>query len=248
MRMARQFSVQLGREVEALFVSPISYAVLTVALLLSGWSFYFNLYLSRGNVDTAVRFFFGFSPLFWLVALLLPPLFTMRAFAEERRSGTLEMLLTAPVTEVEVVLAKFFAGLAFYMTMWLPSLLYLAIVKSYGSIPSIGPLATGYLGITLLGCLLTAVGIFSSSLTSNQILSAVLATVLNILIFFVPMVSWFTQVEAVERFLQEIWISRHFETSFSLGVLDTGHVAFYVLGTGVFLFWTVRVLESQRWR
>jgi len=194
-----------------------------------------------------VRFFFGQSPLVWLVIVLVPPLLTMRLFAEERRAGTLEMLLTAPVGEVEVVLAKFGAGLAFYVALWVPSLLYLAIVKSYGAIPDLGPLATCYLGIVLTGALFTAVGLFASSLTSNQVLSAVLATVFNLLLFLIPMLSQ-VGIEAVERFFNELWIWRHFGDSFAKGVVDSAHVGFYVVLTAVFLFWTVRSLESQRWR
>jgi ABC-2 type transport system permease protein len=246
--MLRQFSIQLSREVEALFYSPICYVVLTIGLLLNGWSFYLALNSFGGNVAEAVRAFFGSSLLFWLTMLFLPPLFTMRLFAEERRSGTLEMLLTAPLGEIEVVLAKFVAGLCFTMSLWIPSLLYLAIVKSYGAIPEFGPLLTSYLGIFLLACLFTAIGLFASSLTSNQILAAALAAVFNLLLFFVPVLGIFVQVERVERVFNDLWIQRHFLESFSRGVLDSAHVAFYVVFTVVFLFWTTRVLESQRWR
>jgi len=247
-RMLRQFSILLGREIEALFMTPIHYGVITVALLFNGWSFWYALQQFQGNVEEAVRFFFGQSPLVWLVIVLVPPLLTMRLFAEERRSGTLEMLLTAPVGEVEVVLAKFGAGLAFYLTIWIPSLLYLAIVKSYGAIPDFGPLATSYLGIVLVGALFTAAGLFASSLTSTQVLAALLATVFNLLLLLVPLISQFTGIEAVERFFIELAIWRHFGDSFTKGIVDSSHVAFYVLFTAVILFWTVRVLESQRWR
>ncbi len=248
LRMPRQLAILLGREVESLFLTPIHYAVITVALVLNGWSFWFALQTTEGNVEEAVRLFFGQSPLVWLVMVLVPPLLTMKLFAEERRSGTLEMLLTAPVAEIEVVLAKFLAGLAFYLSIWLPSLLYLAIARSFGAIPDVGPLATSYLGIGLLGALFTAVGLFASSLTQTQVLAAVLATVLNLLLLLVPMVSQFIGLEAIERFFVELWIARHFGDSFSKGLVDTAHVSFYVVLTGVFLFWTVRSLESQRWR
>ena len=248
MRMLRQFSILLGREVESLFLSPLNYAVITIALFFNGWSFWYALQQYQGNVEGAVRFFFGQSPLVWLVIVLVPPLLTMRLFAEERRSGTLEMLLTAPVSEVEVVLAKFGAGLAFYCALWLPSLLYLAIVKSYGALPDAGPLATSYLGIFLVGALFTSAGLFASSLTSTQILAAVLATVFNLLLLVVPMLSQMVQVEAIERFFVELWIWRHFGDSFAKGLVDTAQVGFYVVLTGVILFWTVRSLESQRWR
>ena len=111
-----------------------------------------------------------------------------------------------------------------------------------------GPLVTSYLGIVLLGALFTAVGLFASSLTANQIFAAVLATVLNLCLFFVPFLSRVTGRESVERFLKELWILYHFGDSFSKGILDTGHVAFYVIATAAFLFWTARVVESQRWR
>ena len=248
MRMLRQFSILLAREVESLFLTPINYAVITVALLFNGWSFWYALQQSQGNVEEAVRFFFGQSPLVWLVIVLVPPLLTMRLFAEERRTGTLEMLLTAPVSEVEVVLAKFGAGLAFYLAVWIPSLLYLAIVKSYGAIPDAGPLGTSWLGIFLVGALFTSAGLFASSLTSTQILAALLATVFNLMLLVVPLLSQFLRIEAVERFFYELWVMRHFEDSFCKGLLDTAHVGFYVVLTVVFLFWTVRSLESQRWR
>ena len=248
MRLLRQFGVLFAREIEALYLSPIAYAVLTIGLLLNGLSFSILVKHSGGAVALAVRAFFGSSTLFWLVALLLPPLLTMRLFAEERRAGTLEMLLTAPVAELEVVLAKFFAGLCFYVSLWVPSLLYLALIKRHGAIPDAGPLATSYLGIILLGGLFTAVGVFASSLTANQILAAVLALVFNLMLFFIPSLSTVTGVPEVERFLMEMWIFHHFEDSFSKGIFDSAHVAFYVTMIGVFLFWTVRVVESQRWR
>ena len=248
MRFLRQFSILLAREVESLFLTPINYAVITVALLFNGWSFWLGLSQARGNIEAAVRFFFGQSLFVWIVMVMVPPLLTMRLFSEEKRSGTLEMLLTAPVGEVEVVLAKFTAGLAFYLTLWLPSLLYIAIVKSYGAIPDAGPLATSYLGIALVGALFTAAGLFASSLTSTQVLAAVLATVFDLLLLFVPFVGKVAQIEAIERFFSQLSIFGHFEDSFSKGLFDSGHVAFYVLLTAVFLFWTVRSVESQRWR
>jgi ABC-2 type transport system permease protein len=246
--MLRQFTLLLAREVESLFLTPIHYGVITVALLFNGWSFWYALQQFQGNIEESVRFFFGQSPLVWLVIVLVPPLLTMRLFAEERRTGTLEMLLTAPVGEVEVVLAKFGAGFAFYLALWLPSLLYLAIVKSYGALPDLGALATSYLGIALVGALFTAAGLFASSLTSTQVLAAVLATVFNLLLLLVPLFGQIVGLEAVERFFVELSIWRHFADSFAKGVVDTAHVAFYLLLGAVILFWTVRSLESQRWR
>lgn len=247
-RLLRALGVLLGREIEALFLSPISYGVLTVGLFLNGYSFYTQLLVAQGNVGESVRIFFGGNPLFWMVLIFLPPLFTMRLFAEERRLNTLEMLLTAPVAELEVVLAKFLAGLFFYLALWLPSLFYLAIVKSYGAIPAVGQLSTSYLGIVLLGAVFVSAGLLASALTSSQILAAVCSTVFNLLVLIVPALSQFTRSEKVERFFAELSVQAHFGDSFGKGVLDLGHVSFYLVATAVFLFWTVRVIEAQRWR
>jgi len=239
------------KELLLYFSSFLFYALTAVFLALCGFLFYTNLdfYVRFGGMNQ-VRGLWQYQ-LFDMRErfLVLVPLLTMRLFAEERRVGTLEMLLTAPVGEVEVVLAKFGAGLAFYLAMWVPSLLYLAIVKSYGAIPDVGPIATSYLGIVLVGALFTAAGLFASSLTSTQVLAAVLATVFNLLLLLVPVLSQYVvRVESLERFFVELAIWRHFADSFAKGIVDTAHVAFYVLISVVFLFWTTRSLESQRWR
>ena len=127
-------------------------------------------------------------------------------------------------------------------------MMYVAVVKSYGAIPEWGQLWTCYLGIGLLGALFVAIGLVASSLTSNQILAAVLATVGNLIVFLFPFLAQFVESSEVERFFNELSIQQHFLDSFSKGVVDTAHVSFYVAAVAVCLFWTTRVLESQRWR
>ena len=115
------------REVEAIFYSPLSYIVLAMFLILNGLSFYFTLNDVGGRVTDAVTQFLGLNPLFWMGALLIPPIITMRLVAEEKKTGTIELLMTAPVSDVQVVLAKYFGTLVFFAFLWLPSLIYIII-------------------------------------------------------------------------------------------------------------------------
>jgi ABC-2 type transport system permease protein len=236
------------REIEALYFTPMAYIVLTVVLLINGLTFWTSLEGSRGRIDIAVRDFLGQSVLFWFVILLVPPLLTMRLFAEERRTGTIEMLMTAPVTDLAVVLAKFTGALFFFVTLWGPSLLYVAIVKSYGALPDRGALIASYLGIFLVGSLLTALGCLTSALTDNQIVAAICAVTLNLAIFFAPMLSQVIEWKPLRHALDEIWFLRHFGDSFSKGIVDSGHLVFYLGMTALLLFLTVRVVEARKWK
>jgi ABC-2 type transport system permease protein len=243
----RTYFVLLGREVESYFLAPLMYVVLAVFLLLNGFAFNFSLGDAQGNVDLAVRGFLGGSILFWINALIVPPLLTMRLIAEEKRSGTIEGLMTAPVTDFAVVLAKFVGALIFYLALWLPSLLYLILLKGYGALPDPGVLATSYLGVALLGSLLLAVGVFASALSPNQIVAAIVATVFDLGLFFVPLFSQQMPRGWLRTSLEHVSILFHFNDGFGKGVLDTGMIAVYVVGTGFFLFLATRVVESRRW-
>jgi ABC-2 type transport system permease protein len=236
------------REIEALFFTPMAYIVLTVVLLINGLEFWTSLAESGGRVDIAVRLFLGQHTLFWFVILLVPPLVTMRLFAEERRSGTIEMLMTAPVTDLAVVLAKFTGALFFLATLWSPTLLYIAIVKSYGALPDRGALIASYLGIFLVCALLTALGCFTSALTDNQIVAAICAVIANLALFFVPTLSLVIEWKPLRQVLDEIWIYNHFNEVFSKGIIDSGHLVFYLAFTALLLFLTVRVVEARKWK
>lgn len=244
----RSFVVLTGREVESYFLSPLMYVVLTVFLVLNGFSFYLSVGDMQGNVDLAVRSFLGLSPFFWLNSLFVPPLLTMRVIAEERRAGTLEGLMTAPVADLAVVVAKYLGALSFFVAMWVPSLLYLLMLKSYGALPDPGILATSYLGIFLLGALLVAVGVLASSLSPNQVVAAILAIVFNLMFWYgVPLVSIQMPRGMLRASLEHVSVLYHFQNSFGKGVIDTGIVAVYIVGVAVCLFLAVRAVESRRW-
>jgi ABC-2 type transport system permease protein len=238
----------IWREIETIFYSPFSYIVLLMFLLLNGYSFFISLPDSQGNVSDAIRYFLGLSWMSWLGMIFIPPIITMRLLADEKKSGSIELLMTAPVTEGQVVLAKFLGAFFFYVVLWLPSLLYIIIIKRYGAIPDNGIILSSYAGIFLLGASFIALGVFTSSLSANQIVGAITALVLNLLIFFIPLLSMAIQWTEMRRVLQQLWVLSHFEFSFSKGVVDSFHVAFYGGLTLFFLFLAVRSLEARKWR
>jgi len=238
----------IWREIESNFYSPLSYIVLTMFLLLNGYSFSISLPESNWVVSDAIRYFLGLSWMCWLGTIFIPPLLTMRLISEEKKSGTIEMLMTAPVTETQVIFAKYAGALFFYVFLWSPSLIYIIIIKRYGAVPDNGVILSAYCGVFLLGSCLIALGVFTSSLSSNQIVGAITALVLNLLIFFIPLLSQVIPWEGVRRVLQQLWVFRHFQDSFSKGVIDTFHLLFYLGLTVFFLFLAVRTLEARKWR
>ena len=236
------------REIESLFFSPLAYIVLTIFLVLNGFSFYFALEVANGVVDDTIAMFLGDSMLFWLCLLVVPPLVTMRLVSEERRSGQLEVLLTAPVRDGEVILAKFLGALVFQAFLWAPTLIYIVIIRNYGALPDPGQIFTIYLGIGFATALLTALGLLFSTITDNQIVAAVGSLTLNLLLLLMPLMADTVSLVAVGPLVKQISMMDHFRTTFSRGLLDSGVVTFYVAGTIGVLVIASRSLEARRWR
>ena len=246
------------KEMRLYFTSPVAWVIITMFLLIAGYFFYsifafytlasmqsaMNPQMARElNVTDSVL-----RPLFSnvsVILLLLMPLITMRLFAEERRSGTIELLLTYPVRDGAVLIGKYLAALALYAIMLALTLLYPGIVIYFARVEW-GPLLTGYLGLLLMGATFLAVGIFASSLTENQIVAAI-TTFGTLLLLWV--VGWSAEYVGGPwgRVLSHLSILEHFDT-FARGVLDTKDVIFYVDVTIVALFLTLRSLEARRWK
>ena len=175
----------------------------------------------------------------------LAPVLTMRMLAEEQKVGTLELLLTAPVRDWEVVLGKFLASMVFYITALALTLWYVVMLAWRGN-PEPGPLLSGYLGIILFGAVGISVGLLASSLTSNQIIAAVVSLGILVLLTFLKLGA--DQVTGVaSTVVGQVGITTHFD-DFVRGVIDTSNVVYYVSLILVFLFLTVRSLETRRWR
>ena len=240
----------LERELRAYCFSPLGWAVLTLVLLVNGGVFWVLVsFLSDPRAPasaTPLDYFFGQTIFFWLVLLFVAPVLTMRLISEERRSGTIEVLMTAPISETQVVLGKYLAALGFYMVLWLPSLAYAAILAAYSEVDW-GPVASGYVGIFLLGGLFLAVGIFASSLTRSQIVAA-LGTFAILMVFFsFGLLEGLFNSEWAKAALGYMNLWQHME-EFSRGIVDSRRLVFYVSLACLFLFLSSRALEAKKWR
>jgi len=239
----------LQRELKAYFYSPLAYVVLCFLLVVNGIVFALILSFLNDPMSPAGRpldLFFGGTFFFWLVVVFAAPVLTMRLLAEERRSGSIEVLMTAPVTEGQVVAGKYLAALFFYAFLWLPTLAYAGIV-AYNSKIDWGVVGSGYLGILLVGALFLAVGTFASAMTSNQIIAAVMSFAILLGLFAFSLVQYLANASALKDALAYVSIPQHME-EFAKGVVDTRRLVFYVTTTLFFLFLTSRALEARKWR
>ncbi|HEU4524180.1 MAG TPA: ABC transporter permease subunit [Gemmatimonadales bacterium] len=239
----------LSRELRAYFFSPLAYAILTLFLLVNGFIFWVIVsFLSdpRARIGAPLELFFGQTVYFWLVLLCIVPVLTMRLLAEERKSGTIEVLMTAPVTETQVVLGKYFAALLFYLCLWLPTLVYVAIIARHADVDP-GPVAAGYLGVLGVGALFLAVGVFASSVARNQIVAAVLTFALLVLLFSFGLLANLVTGETLKKAFAYLDLWQHMD-DFAKGLVDTRRVVYYVSGSAFFLFLATRALAANKWR
>jgi len=239
----------LQRELKAYFYSPLAYVVLCFLLVVNGIVFALILSFLNDPMSPAGRpldLFFGGTFFFWLVVVFAAPVLTMRLLAEERRSGSIEVLMTAPVTEGQVVAGKYLAELMFYAFLWLPTLAYAGIVAYHSEIDW-GVVGSGYLGILLVGALFLAVGTFASAMTSNQIIAAVMSFAILLGLFAFSLVQYLANGQMLKDALAYLSIPQHME-EFAKGVVDTRRLVFYVTTTLFFLFLTSRALEARKWR
>ena len=240
----------IRRELISYFSSPLAYIVMTAFLLMQGYIFYLIVsFLNNPSTQamTPLRLFFGGTIFFWLFLLFVVPVITMRLLAEERRSGTLEVLLTSPVTEGQVVVGKFLAAMIFYIALWLPTSIYVLVLGRHSEI-DLGPVFAGYLGVLLLGFLFLAVGTFASTLTDNQLIAAIIAFAAMVVLFSIGLVEQLLiSSSAFKTALgyMNLWTQMD---DFSKGIVDTRHVV-YQLSVGIlFLVLAAKSLEVKKWR
>lgn len=239
----------LGRELRAYFFSPLAYVILTFFLLVQGY--YFTLivaYLSdpRAAAGKPLELFFGQTIFTWLVLLFAGTFLTMRLISEELRSGTVETLMTAPVTETQVVLGKYFAALAFYLFLWAPTLVYVAIVRLFTPIDW-GPVAASYIGIAGIGALFLAVGLFASAMSKNQIVAAIVTFSFLLVLFSAGLMENLFQSPTAKQILGHMNLWQHMD-DWSKGIVDTRRLVYYTTVSAFFLFLTGRALAAKKWR
>ncbi|MGA2126974.1 MAG: ABC transporter permease subunit [Xanthobacteraceae bacterium] len=230
------FAILWLKEERALFSSPIAYVVLTVFLLIMGYSFSLTLFI--GHAPTLVHLFFQMFVLF----LLTVPIITMRLVAEERKLRTIEILLTSPVTEVQIIFAKFAASMSLLILMLALSSAYAIVLAVYGN-PDWGPIFSGYLGLLLLGGALVAVGLFTSSLTTNQIIAALLSLSVFLVLWIIDDLGYLLP-DPFDALVVNLSLSIHFKP-FATGSLYLSDAAFYLTTMLLAVFLSIRALA---WR
>jgi ABC-2 type transport system permease protein len=226
------------REIFAYFFSPMAYIVISVFLLLTGWFFTSELFLAN---DSSLRSVFSIIP---FIFIFFAPAITMRLLSEERKSGTIELLVTMPITDLEIVLGKYFAGLGLLVVALFFTLPYALTIIILGR-PDLGMLVTGYLGLILMGASYISVGVFASTISKNQVISFIVAFMIIFILFllnkFLPVMPSY-----LVPLLQYLSIDYHF-TNVSRGVIDTRDIVYY-LSLIVFMLSLAKLsLESRKW-
>jgi ABC-2 type transport system permease protein len=232
----------MQRELLSLFCSPIAYIVIAGFWLITGVLVWVSATFEPGK-PAMLRDVFWWTP---LVLTIIIPAISMRTICEEYRSGTIETLMTAPLTDGQMVLGKYLASLVFYLIMITGTLVYMVLMEIYGD-PDWGAALAAYLGLVLVGVFFTAFGVFASSLTRNQIVAWILG--------FVPLLlfAWLAYYVAdrpegwMRQVLQQINVMGRFG-EFARGQVKTDAIAYFLVLGGLFLFLSVKVVESRRWR
>jgi len=264
------YRVLVGKELRSALVSPFSFVILAVMLFISGFNFWFGLKAAAQDMGGDLTFVteFATSGIFlWFLYILVPPLLTMRLVSEEQKLGTLESLQTTPVSDLVLVLSKFTASFLLYAIVWVPVFLSFGWIELYGGNLDLlsgswwsawmagelhfaldwGVIAAAFLGVLLLGGAFLSMGLFVSTLTSNQILAAFLSLMANLGLFFFPFLAYLRVADWLRPVLQHVMIFRHLSEEFAVGIVDSGTVIFYVSLTTFFLFLATRSLERRRW-
>lgn len=239
----------LKREFRAYFFSPLAYVVAAFLLVANGIVFAIIVsYLAdpRFPAGRPLDYFFGGTWLFWLVLIFVAPVLTMRLISEERRSGSIEVLMTAPVTETQVVLGKYGAALAFYLFLWVPTLAYAILVDVYSEIDW-WTVAAGYLGIFVLGALFLAAGMLATALSRSQLVAAMVSFALLFGFFSLVFLEGLVNSELAKEITGYMSVRQQME-DFSMGIVDTRHLVFDLSMIVFLLFLSSRALAAKKWR
>ncbi len=253
------------KELKSFFYSPMAYVVIGLFTALTGYFFYSILswfveqsfiatmqaqqYAQYGqrppkfNVNLQViRGYFGTLA---FLALIILPLITMRLFSEEKKQGTIELLYTTPVSSLQIVLGKFFAGLSFYFVLLIPTILFQSLLFAYGN-PEFLPVLSGYIGLMFIGSAFISVGLFISTLTENQIIAAIGGFALSL---FLWVIGFGVNIAGptLAPLFEYISILNHFE-DFAQGVIDSSHIAYYLLFSFLGIYLSLKSIESNKWR
>jgi ABC-2 type transport system permease protein len=237
--MSNHIVIFCKKELKSFFDSPIAYIVITIFLLISGWFFFSDLFLVN---QASLRNLFSIIP---FIFMFFVPAVTMRLISEEKRSGTIEVLLTLPVKDYEIILGKFLAGLILIVVAVILTLVYTLALSGLGDLDS-GSVVAGYIGLMFLGATYLSVGVFTSSLTQNQIVAFITSFVIIFALYMLNQALIFMPTFLIS-FFEYLSVNYHF-SNISRGVIDSRDVIYYLSLIFFFLFLAVRTLESRKWR
>jgi ABC-2 type transport system permease protein len=249
----RVFITLVRRELASYFASPAGYVILAGVSFLVGVSAVQLIdSLAAEATDAPFTEAFYETWFFWLIILLSSPLITMRSFAQEMASGTFETLITTPVRDGEVVLAKFAGAWIMHCILWLPLLVVMSLIQRFAHETAgfeLGTVISTYLGLFFLGGLFMSMGCWASSITRSQIVAAIVSFVMGVALFFLSYRSFVAPLASdwMSRGLRQISIIEHMQ-DFVSGVVDTHALVFYASTTCLFLFLTLKVVESRHWK
>jgi len=243
------------KELRSYFASPIAYVIIGLFALLFGWFFYVHLTVFVAQTGEMMQM--GRTPNLnqdmvrgvvlnsAVIILFVMPMITMRTYSEEKRSGTIELLLTSPITDWQIIVGKFLGALGLYAAMLLVTLLYMAILFIFGN-PDWRPIAAGYLGLLLMGGCFISVGLLISSLTKNQIVAGFLTFAVFLMLW---VINWIgdSSGPTTRAIVTYVSITEHLD-DFARGVIDTKHVIYYLSFITFGLFLTAKSVDSERWR
>jgi len=226
------------KELRSYFNSPVAYIVIVVFLAILGWFFTSNLFIA--NISS-LRTVFETTP---FLLLFFAPAMTMRLISEEKKTGTLEILLTKPVHEHEIILGKFFAAWALYFFTLVPTFSYFLSVSLLGTL-DIGPVIGGYVGLLLVGAVFLAVSVFGSSLTENQVVAFIVSFLIVFILFMLDKVLFYVPA-SIASILEYLSIDYHF-SNIARGVIDSRNILYYLSATAFTLLLGTVALQKRRW-
>lgn len=256
MRSIKNIYTIWKKELRSYFFSPIAYILTAIFLAITAYfyntilqlfvQFQFQRMFGMGGGPNLTDHFL--RPLYSntvIILLLITPILTMRLFSEEKKQATFEFLLTSPITTTQLVLGKYFAGLTVFVVMVILTFTYPVFLFIY-STPEVGPIITTYIGLIFMGSIFVGVGVFSSSLTENQIISAVVAFGILLILWVIGWASR-TAPHSIASGINYISLMDHF-SNLSKGILSTRDLTYFLSFDGFLIFLTVSVVESQKWR
>jgi gliding motility-associated transport system permease protein len=256
MNTVRNILAIAGKELRSYFASPIAYVIIGLFALLFGWFFYVYLHvfveqsqrmsmMGGGNVNVNEQMIRGVLQNAAVIILFVMPMITMRTYSEEKRSGTIELLLTSPLTDFEIIIGKFLGAMGLFCAMLVVTMIDVAILFRLGN-PEWRPIAAGYLGLLLMGGCFISVGLLISSLTKNQIVAGFMTFAVFLMLW---VINWLADSSGPtgQAILSFLSITDHFD-DFTKGIIDTKHLAYYVSFITFGLFLTAKSVDSERWR